>query len=605
MSIWLPTSKKECDRLGWKQLDVIIFSGDAYIDHSSFGTAVIGRVLESLGLRVAIIPQPNWQDDLRDFTKLGAPTMFFGVTAGCMDSMVNRYTANKRFRSEDAYTPNGRHDQRPDYPSIIYTNILKKLYPDVPVVLGGIEASMRRLTHYDYWQDKLLPSILIDSKADYLVYGMGEQPITAIANAIKKFGKESKAHIQQLPQICFVCNKEDIPNRIKEKDIILHPHSECITDKLKQILNFKSIETESNKISTNRIIQETNGQYVVINPPYRTMTQKELDAVYDLPFTRLPHPRYKGKRIPAYDMIRHSVTIHRGCFGGCSFCTISAHQGKFVVSRSQESIISEVESITKMDDFKGYISDLGGPSANMYNMTGKDKIICAKCERPSCIYPKICKNLNTNHKTITELYCAADSVPGVKKTFISSGIRYDLLMDINGNITSKSAKEYTKELITKHVSGRLKVAPEHTSQKVLTQMRKPSFNKFKKFKQVFDRLNNENNLNQQLIPYFISSHPGCSEEDMAELAVITKNMNLHLEQVQDFTPTPMTLSTEIFYSGIDPFTMKSVYSARTQNEKLSQRQFFFWYDPLQRKQIIAKLRHLKRFDLVSQLFNRS
>ncbi|HZK03451.1 MAG TPA: YgiQ family radical SAM protein [Bacteroidaceae bacterium] len=605
MSTWLPTSKKECERLGWKQLDVIIFSGDAYIDHSSFGTAVIGRVLESLGLRVAIVPQPNWQDDLRDFTKLGAPTMFFGVTAGCMDSMVNRYTANKRFRSEDAYTPNGRHDQRPDYPSIVYTNILKKLYPDVPVVLGGIEASMRRLTHYDYWQDKLLPSILIDSRADYLVYGMGEQPITAIANTIKEFGKKSKAHIQQLPQVCFVCNKEDIPNRIKEKDIILHPHSECITDKLKQILNFKLIETESNKISTNRIIQETNGLYVVINPPCRTMTQKELDAVYDLPFTRLPHPRYKGKRIPAYDMIRHSVTIHRGCFGGCSFCTISAHQGKFVISRSQKSVISEVESITKMEDFKGYISDLGGPSANMYNMTGKDKIICTKCERPSCIYPKICKNLNTNHKSITELYSAADSVPGVKKTFINSGIRYDLLMDINGNITSKSAKEYTKELITKHVSGRLKVAPEHTSQKVLTHMRKPSFNKFKKFKQVFDRLNNENNLNQQLIPYFISSHPGCSEEDMAELAVITKNMNFHLEQIQDFTPTPMTLSTEIFYSGIDPFTMKSVYSARTQNEKLSQRQFFFWYDPLQRKEIIAKLRRLKRFDLVSQLFNRS
>lgn len=605
MSTFLPTSKKECDQRCWEQLDVILFSGDAYVDHPSFGTAVIGRVLEAQGLRVAIVPQPNWQDDLRDFKKLGTPTLFFGVTAGSMDSMVNRYTANKRFRSEDAYTPDGRHDKRPDYPSIVYTKILKELYPDVPVVLGGIEASMRRLTHYDYWQDRLLPSILMDSGADFLVYGMGEKPIIAIANAMKRYKNESGNHIRLLPQVGFICNEEDIPDGKKETDIVLSPHCECLTDKLKQILNFKNIETESNKISVSRIIQKTDGKYVIINPPCQLMTQNELDNVYNLPFTRLPHPRYKSKRIPAYDMIRHSVTLHRGCFGGCSFCTISAHQGKFVVSRSQESIIHEIDVITRMEDFKGYISDLGGPSANMYSMAGKDQSICAKCERPSCLHPRICKNLDTNHKPLTDLYRAADSVPGVKKTFIGSGIRYDLLMDsINGNITSQSAREFTKELITKHVSGRLKVAPEHTSPKVLTLMRKPSFEKFEKFKLIFDKINNENGLNQQLIPYFISSHPGCSEEDMAELAVITKRMNFHLEQVQDFTPTPMTLSTEIFYSGIDPFTMKSVYTARSQNEKLSQKRFFFWYDPLERKRIIAELRRLKRPDLLSQLFKK-
>lgn len=603
MDRWLPTTKKECEQLGWEQLDVILFSGDAYVDHPSFGTAVIGRVLESLGLRVAIVPQPNWQDDLRDFRKLGRPNLFFGVTAGCMDSMVNRYTAGKRLRSEDAYTPDGRHTGRPEYPSIVYTQALKKIFPDVPVVLGGIEASMRRLTHYDYWQDRLLPSILVDSKADYLIYGMGEKPITAVAKAIMEHGIEAKEYIKRQPQIGFLCQKEGIPDGITNKDLLLASHSDCLKDKRSQAANFKIIEEESNKIVSNRIIQQIDNRYAVMNPPYETMTSEELDAVYDLPFTRLPHPRYKGKRIPAYEMIRHSINIHRGCFGGCSFCTISAHQGKQIVSRSKKSILKEVRQVVQMDDFKGYISDLGGPSANMYKMDGRDKAVCEKCKRPTCLMPKVCPNLNTDLSPLIDIYQAVDSVQGVKKSCIGSGIRYDILLyrDKDEKV-NRSHIEYANELIVKHVSGRLKVAPEHTSDSVLNLMRKPSFEKFTQFKQMFDKINSGAGLNQQLIPYFISSHPGCSTQDMAELAVITKRLNFHLEQIQDFTPTPMTLSTEIFYTGINPYTMEPVYTAHSQNEKLAQRQFFFWYEPAQRNQIINELRRIGRTDLINKLF---
>lgn len=596
--LWLPTTRKECDRLGWDRLDVILFSGDAYVDHPSFGTAVIGRVLEAHGLRVAIVPQPNWQDDLRDFKKLGRPTLFFGVTAGTMDSMVNKYTAGKRLRSEDAYTPDGRHSGRPEYPSIVYTQALKKLFPDVPVVLGGIEASMRRLTHYDYWQDSVRRSILADSGADWLIYGMGEKPIVAIADAIRS-GHPEEIYTQ--PQIGFICRK--VPGGIRPDDICLHPHETCVKDRYAQAENFKLIEEESNKIKAARLIQPSGQDFVVINPPYEPMATEELDAVYDLPYTRLPHPRYNGKRIPAYEMIRHSVTIHRGCFGGCAFCTISAHQGKQITSRSRESILKEVEAITRMEDFKGYVSDLGGPSANMYGLGGKDRSLCMKCKRPTCLHPKVCPNLDTNLQPLTELYRAAAKVPGVKKICIGSGIRYDILLHhSDDDRTNRSHREYTGQLIANHVSGRLKVAPEHTSESVLNIMRKPSFHQFEEFKREFDETNRKCGLNQQLIPYFISSHPGCTEQDMVELAVITKRLNFHLEQIQDFTPTPMTLSTEIFSTGINPYTMKPVYTARTPREKLAQRQFFFWYEPAQRKAIIAELRRIGRPDLIQKLF---
>lgn len=591
---WLPTTKKEVELRGWDELDVIIFSGDSYVDHPSFGAAVIGRILEAEGLRVAIVPQPNWRDDLRDFKKLGRPRLFFGVSAGCMDSMVNKYTANKRLRSDDAYTPDARPDMRPEYPSIVYTQILKRLFPDVPVFLGGIEASMRRLTHYDYWQDRVRPSILVDSGADLLIYGMGEKPIVELTRRLME-GRP----LDDVPQTAYLA-REVSP---VEGDITLYSHEECLKDKKKEAANFRHIEEESNKYAAARILQKVGKQVVVVNPPYPPLTTEELDHSFDLPYTRLPHPKYKGKRIPAYDMIKHSVNIHRGCFGGCAFCTISAHQGKFIMSRSKESILREVKAVMELPDFKGYLSDLGGPSANMYRMQGTNLDLCKKCKRPSCIHPKVCPNLNTDHRPLLDIYHAVDALPGIKKSFIGSGVRYDLLLhESKDPKVNQSTREYTRELIARHVSGRLKVAPEHTSDRVLNVMRKPPFAQFETFKKIFDRINQEEGLRQQLIPYFISSHPGCHEEDMAELAVITKRLDFHLEQVQDFTPTPMTVSTEAWYTGYHPYTLEPVFSAKTQREKLAQRQFFFWYKPEERRNIVNELRRIGRSDLIDKLY---
>ena len=594
---WLPTTKKEVEARGWDYLDVILFSGDAYVDHPSFGAAVIGRVLEAEGLRVAIVPQPDWRGDYRDFKKLGVPRLFFGVSAGAMDSMINHYTANKRLRSDDAYTPDQRPGMRPDYPSIVYTKILKELYPDVPVVLGSIEASLRRLTHYDYWQDKLLPGILASSPADLLIYGMGEKRIKELVRRLKSGIPFNE--IKDIRQTVYLADKEDA----KDDDIVLFSHEECLKDKLKQAKNFRHIEEESNKYNASRILQKVGKQVIVVNPPFPPMTEAEIDASYDLPYTRLPHPKYKGKVIPAFEMIKFSVNIHRGCFGGCAFCTISAHQGKFIASRSKESILKEVKAITEMPDFKGYLSDLGGPSANMYRMKGKDERICAKCKKPSCISPVVCKNLNADHTPLLDIYKAVDRLPGIKKSFIGSGVRYDLLLHRYADESlNKAAQTYTEELIARHVSGRLKVAPEHTQDEVLKQMRKPSFSQFGQFKKIFDKVNRQYGLNQQLIPYFISSHPGCTEADMAELAVITKSLHFQLEQVQDFTPTPMTLATEMYYTGYHPYTLEKVYTARSKEQKLAQRQFFFWYKPESRRQIMQVLQKMGRKDLIEKLF---
>lgn len=595
----MPTTKKEVEARGWDYIDVIFFSGDAYVDHPSFGAAVIGRILEAQGLRVAIVPQPDWRGDYRDFKKLGTPRLFFGVSAGAMDSMINHYTANKRLRSDDAYTPDRRAGMRPDYPSIVYTKILKEIYPDIPVVLGGIEASLRRLTHYDYWQDKLLPGILADSPADLLIYGMGEQPIKELVGRLK--AGTSFKEIKDIGQTAYLAGEVEA----KPDDIVLFTHDECLKDKLKQAKNFRHIEEESNKQHASRILQQVGKRHIVVNPPFPPMTEAELDASFDLPYTRLPHPKYKGKVIPAFEMIQFSVNIHRGCFGGCAFCTISAHQGKFIASRSTESILKEVKAVVEMPDFKGYLSDLGGPSANMYRMKGKDETICSKCKKPSCISPVVCKNLNADHTPLLEIYKAVDSLPGIKKSFIGSGVRYDLLLHRYADESlNKSARTYTEELIAKHVSGRLKVAPEHTEDNVLKQMRKPSFDQFGQFKKVFDRVNAQCGLNQQLIPYFISSHPGCTEADMAELAVKTKGLNFQLEQVQDFTPTPMTLATEMYYTGFHPYTLEKVYTPRTKEEKLNQRQFFFWYKPDFRRQITQALQKIGRKDLIGKLFGR-
>lgn len=613
---WLPTTRKEMDLRGWDVADIILFSADAYVDHPSFGAAVIGRLLEAEGYRVCIVPQPDWHGDYRDFKKLGRPRMFFGIAPGCMDSMVNKYTANRRLRSEDAYTPDGRHDMRPEYPTIVYSKILKELYPDVPVVLGGIEASLRRVTHYDYWKETLRPCILTDSGADMIVYGMGELPMTDICKNINHYilhdVEEAFCTTEQfndlmrkfpIKQTVTLQSEGNIPQGICDDDIILHSHEDCLANRRHFAENFRHIEEESNKLHPQRILQKTGSIYVMVNPPYPPMTTKQIDHSFDFPYTRLPHPKYKNKRIPAYEMIKFSVNIHRGCFGGCAFCTISAHQGKFIMSRSKESILREVKQIIKMPDFRGYLSDLGGPSANMYQMHGKNRELCEKCKRPSCINPSVCPNLNADHAPLLDIYKAVDALPGMKKSFIGSGVRYDLLLNqYKDPELRKTAEEYTRELIIHHVSGRLKVAPEHTSDRVLRLMRKPSFQLFHEFKRIFDRINREAGLRQQIIPYFISSHPGCTEEDMAELAAETRDMDFQLEQVQDFTPTPMTVSTDTWYSGYHPYTLEEVFSAHTPQEKLKQRMFFFWYKPEERQKIVAELRKMGRPDLIRRLY---
>jgi len=568
---FLPTSVKEIKALGWEQPDIIIFTGDAYVDHPAFGAAVIGRVLENEGYKVAIVPQPNWRDDLRDFKKLGEPRLFFAVTAGNMDTMVNHYTAAKRLRSDDAYSPDGKAGFRPDYATVVYSQILKKLFANIPIVIGGVEASLRRLTHYDYWSDTLKPSILADSRADLLVYGMGEKAVVEIARKLDE-GMPIEA-LRAIPQVVYLDNNFEKYKR-SENVTILNSYEECKADKFKFAQNFKVIEEESNRINSKILAEPIENKCVVVNPPFKPATTNEIDRWYDLPYTRLPHPRYKGKTIPAWEMIKFSVNIHRGCFGGCSFCTISAHQGRFISSRSEQSILKEIEEIKKLPGFAGYLSDLGGPSANMYGMVPKDLSICAKCKRPSCIYPNICKNLNSSHEPINKLYAQVRKVKGIKKAFVGSGVRYDLFITQKD---SQAEREYFENLFLHHVSGRLKVAPEHTSENVLKIMRKPSFELFKQLKQWFDALNEKYGQKQQLIPYFISSHPGSTEQDMKQLAEETRKLNFKLEQVQDFTPTPMTLASTIYYTGINPYTGEKVYVARSIEEKRKQQSYFFWY----------------------------
>jgi uncharacterized radical SAM protein YgiQ len=574
---YLPTSKKEIEELEWDQPDVIIFSGDAYVDHPSFGPAVIGRVIESEGFRVAIVPQPNWKDDLRDFRKLGPPKYFFGVTAGNMDSMVNHYTAAKRLRSDDAYTPGGKAGFRPDYPSVVYTQILKKLFPEVPVVLGGIEASMRRLTHYDYWKDALQPSMLISSGADMIIYGMGEQPVREMIRLLQK-GVPFQS-LKTLPQtVISIANEEPLPVQKSWKDIKLNSYEKCLTDKKLFSDNFVIFEKESNKFEAARLTEPSGNRSVIVNPPFPPMNEEETDRTYDLPYTYLPHPRYYRKGdIPAYEMIKFSVNIHRGCFGGCSFCAIAAHQGKQIVSRSEKSILNEIGIISTLPGFKGYLSDLGGPSANMYRMKGKNMDICKKCSRPSCIWPGVCSNLGTDHSDLTALYRKVNSFPGIKKAFIGSGVRYDMLFPEWNPSAGRAENDYLHELVRGHVSGRLKVAPEHTAPNVLSAMRKTPFEFFRKLKTKLDAINKHEDLKYELIPYFISSHPGCTDKDMKDLAAEVKSLGIKPEQVQDFTPTPMTLSTLIYYTGFDPYTGKKIYVARNSEEKKKQKEYFFWY----------------------------
>ncbi|MES2526197.1 MAG: YgiQ family radical SAM protein [Bdellovibrionota bacterium] len=600
ITAWLPTTKKEAEKRGWDELDIVLITGDAYVDHPAFGAAVMGRIFESMGLKVAIIAQPNWRDDLRDFKKFGKPKYFFGVTSGNMDSMVNKYTAGKRLRSDDAYTPGGSPDFRPDYATTVYTQTLKKLYPDTPVIIGGIEASLRRVTHYDFWSDKLVPNILTTSGADLLVYGMGEQPIRDVVKYLQR-GTPFES-LKTIPQTAFLLGDEELPKNKQWDTFELTSHEECLEDKKKYSRNFMHVEVESNKQFAKRLTQRVEGKTLVINPPYQTMTEKEIDASFDLPYTRLPHPKYKDRGpIAAFEMIKFSVNTHRGCFGGCSFCTISAHQGKMIASRSKKSIMKEVDEIVKMPDFKGYLSDLGGPSANMYQMKGIDQSICDKCAAPSCVFPQICHNLDTNPAKMTELYKDVSKHPKVKKAFVSSGLRYDLMFDPRSTHV-KEDENYVEQLVTHHVSGRLKVAPEHTEDEVLKFMRKPAFHYFETFKKRFEEVSRKKNLKQEIIPYFISSHPGCKPEDMAKLAAKTKALGYKLEQIQDFTPTPMTVATEIYYSGFHPYTLKPVQTAISLDDKTKQRNFFFWYKPENKTFIRNYLSKAKMFDTMKDLF---
>ena len=563
---FLPTTIKEVRALGWDYIDVILFTGDAYIDHPAFGAAVIGRLLEAEGYRVAIVPQPNWRDDLRDFTKLGTPRLFFGVSAGAMDSMVNHYTANIRLRSNDAYTAGGKAGFRPDHAATVYTQILKRLYPHVPVVVGGIEASLRRLTHYDYWSDSLKPSMIVESGADLLIYGMGERVVQQVAKAMRN-GYNAKL-LRKINQVAFVADKSYVERLNPDTTKILHSYEECCRDKRAFAENFVEEETLSNVMEpTTTLVEQVGEKYVVVTPPNTTLSTEELDHSFDLPYERAPHPRYNGKGdIPAWEMIKHSINIHRGCFGGCAFCTISAHQGKFINSRSERSILAEVEKVTKMPDFRGYLSDVGAPSANMYRMGGKNKDACRKCHRPSCLHPKMCPNLDNDHRPLLALYDKIRAVKGIKKAFIGSGIRYDLFDN----------SPYLETVVKHHTSGRLKVAPEHTEEHVLNIMRKPPFAMFEQLNRDFRDICARNDLRYQLIPYFISSHPGCREQDMKALAdKVLGRLHFDLEQVQDLTPTPMTLSSVMFYTGENPYTGEKVYVARSQDDKRRQKSYFF------------------------------
>ena len=568
MAYMIPTSLKEVKSLGWDYIDVILFTGDAFVDHPSFGTAVIARWLQKHGYRVAVVPQPNWRDDLRDFRKLGAPRLYFGVSSGAMDSMVNHYTAAKRLRSDDAYTPEGRAGQRPDYAVTVYTKILKQIYPDIPVIIGGIEASLRRVTHYDYWQDSLKPSILVDSGADWLCYGMGERTMLEFTRAIE--AGRNVNDIRRIPQLGFYM---DGRTRLKDA-VILNSYERCCKDKIAFAENFHVIETYANMLAPPVLIEPVGSGYVQINPTWPPATQQEMDSFWDLPYTKLPHPRYKGKHIPAYEMIKFSVNTHRGCFGGCNFCTIAAHQGKFIQSRSEESIFNEIAALNSLPGFAGNISDVGAPTANMYGMCGRDQGLCAKCRRKSCLFPSPCRNMDRSHERLLKLYAGIAEIKGIKHAYIGSGIRYDLFLDEKGFV-DESSYPFLKELILEHTSGRLKVAPEHTEDDVLKLMAKPSFRLFERLRKEFDEIVRSGGRKCELVPYFISGHPGCGMREMKRLAANPALKGLYMDQVQDFTPTPMTTSSVMFYTGLDPKNLQKVFVERDIERKREQKSFFF------------------------------
>ncbi|MBI3585127.1 MAG: YgiQ family radical SAM protein [Nitrospinae bacterium] len=583
MDNFLPMSTEEVRNRGWDELDIILISGDAYIDHPSFGVPLIGRYLESLGYRVGIIAQPDWRNT-KDFIKLGRPRLFFGISAGAMDSMLNHYTAHKKPRSDDAYSPGGKSGLRPDRATIVYLNRVKEAYPKVPTVIGGIEASLRRLAHYDYWDNKVRKSILVDSKGDLLIFGMGEKPIEEVARRLSN--GEALSNIKDIRGTAVITSSVE---GVEGKNYILLPSCEdVIKDKMAYARASRIFHLESNPFNARVLFQRHGNRYVKVNPPSLPLTMEEMDKIYNLPFTKEPHSSYKEK-IPALEMVKFSVTIQRGCFGGCTFCSLTEHQGRIIQSRSENSVLKEVEGLKKLKGFTGIVSDLGGPTANMYRLRCKDRNVESKCRRLSCVHPKICKFMDTDHSSQIKLLRKARGMEGVKRVFIASGVRYDLAL---------GSPEYIKELTTYHVGGHLKVAPEHTSKRVLELMKKPEIEAFNKFKNSFDRFNRDCGKEQYIVPYFISSHPGSDLKDMIDLALYLKKNRFRLQQVQDFIPTPMTLATAMYYTGYDPITSKKIYCARTVKEKRLQKALMRYHDPANYYLVKEALIQAGRKDLI-------
>ena len=594
---FLPMSLREMGELGWGRCDVILITGDAYVDHPSFGAAIIGRLLEAQGFRVGLIAQPDWRDT-NDFRALGQPGLFFGVTAGNMDSMVNRYTADGRKRSNDAYSPDDEGGRRPDRASIVYSQRAREAYRETPIILGGIEASLRRLAHYDYWSDQVRRSILLDAKADLLLYGNAERALVDVAHRIA--AGEHPATIRDLRGTAFVTSDggETADPPAGDNAVWLPSHQQVRTDPDQHAQAARIIRQETNPYNARTLVQPHGNQQVWVHPPPKPLTTEELDAVYELPFGRAPHPAYAGRHIPAWEMIRFSVNIMRGCFGGCTFCSITEHEGRIIQSRSEDSILREIEQIRERTaGFTGFISDLGGPSANMYRMGCRDPEAEASCRRMSCIAPSICRNLDTSHESLIHLYRRVREHPAVKKAVVASGVRYDLAV---------RSKTYVRELVQHHVGGYLKLAPEHTESGPLQQMLKPGIDSYHRFKELFDQYSRRAGKEQFIIPYFIAAHPGTRDEDMLELALWLKRNGYRPDQVQAFLPTPMALATAMYYTGRTPLRRigadggEPITTPRGLRKRRLHKAFLRYHDPENWPMLRRALREMGRADLIGK-----
>ena len=585
---FLPATPQEVKALGWDYVDVVLVTGDAYVDHPSFAMALVGRVLEAEGLRVAILAQPRW-DNCADFRKFGKPRLFFGVSAGNMDSMINKYTHNRKLRSTDDFSPGAVPGLRPDRATIIYSQRAREAYPDAPVIIGGIEATMRRFAHYDYWSDTVRKSVLLDAKADLLVYGMGERQVREAAARLKA-GEKIQA-LRDIRGTAYPLGARETSALAIPGAVELPTAGEVTGDRIKFSTATRLIYENSNPFNAAVLVQKSEGKAVVQNPPALPLSTAEMDFIYGLPFTKLAHPSYR-QPIPALEMIKDSIVLHRGCFGGCSFCSLTLHQGRFIQSRSPASVEQEAQRLLKTPRHPGNISDLGAPSANMYEMRGRDMKVCHACRKLSCVHPVICPNLNTDHKPLLALMRRIRAVKGLKKAFVASGIRMDLALKCG---------EYISEIARFHTGGLLKVAPEHISPKVLSVMKKPSVEVFKEFADRFLAESKKAGKEQYLVLYFISAHPGSTLADMADLAVFLKERNIRPQQINDFLPAPMEYATSIYFTGLDPFTLEPVYVPKKETERRMQRALLQYYKPENRPLITQALRAINRPDLIKKL----